>query len=126
MWYKLDGDIPVPVIVNKISKNNNRHNITTLEIKDNINVRVSTTFLGLDHSYSKKAAPVLFETMVFIDECKIKLDPEEFLGRKEIQVRYETIQGARKGHKKIVEHVKDELMKKELGDVEINNNRLSL
>lgn len=32
--------------------------------------RVSTVFLGLDNSFSPGAAPVLFETMVFGEDCE--------------------------------------------------------
>lgn len=51
-------------------------------------VRVSTVFLGLDHSFSGRSKPILFETMVFgglLDQS---------------QDRYSTLEEAQKGHKK--------------------------
>ncbi len=33
---------------------------------------ISTVFLGLDHNYSGNGDPVLFETMVFVNDKKIK------------------------------------------------------
>ena len=59
-------------------------------------VRVSTIFLGLDHSfiYGKKHKPILFETMIF--------------GGKHdgYQERYAIWEEAEEGHKKAVELVK--------------------
>jgi len=40
-------------------------------------VHVSTVFLGLDHSFQRGVAPVLWETMVFVDESS-PLDGADF------------------------------------------------
>lgn len=58
--------------------------------------QISTVFLGLDHNYRRKGAPVLFETMVFGGD----LDGE--------MVRYCTWDEAEAGHKRMVERVKTE------------------
>lgn len=58
-------------------------------------VKVSTVFLGLDHSFAH-GAPVLFETMVFGGP----LDQE--------QERYATRDEARAGHAAMLERVKSE------------------
>jgi hypothetical protein len=58
-------------------------------------VRVSTVFLGLDHSFDPKGPPLLFETMVFGGP----LDGE--------QDRYSTWQEAEKGHAAIVKRAKE-------------------
>jgi hypothetical protein len=49
--------------------------------------RISTVFLGLDHSFGEPGAPVLFETMVF-DESPLADEQE----------RYRTWEEAEKGH----------------------------
>lgn len=52
--------------------------------------RVSTVFLGLDHNFMRHGPPLLFETMVFMDdECE--------------QERYATWDEAEAGHKRMVE-----------------------
>ena len=48
---------------------------------------ISTVFLGLDYSFKKSGAPVLFETMAFPSE---------------IQERYKTKEAALAGHKRIL------------------------
>ncbi len=55
---------------------------------------VSTVFLGLDHNFSAGGPPILFETMVFGG----KMD-----GHME---RYATWAEAERGHRKVVEQVK--------------------
>jgi hypothetical protein len=52
-------------------------------------VRISTVFLGLDHSFGG-AIPILFETMIFGGE------------HDQFQDRYETREQALKGHQKAV------------------------
>lgn len=56
-------------------------------------VRVSTVFLGLDHSFGH-GLPMLFETMVFGGE------------HDQYQERYMTWEGAERGHQKAVEMIK--------------------
>ena len=58
------------------------------------NIEISTVFLGLDHSFGGKK-PLLFETMIFGG----KLDQE--------QERYTTWEQAEKGHKGMVNKVKE-------------------
>ena len=54
-------------------------------------VTVSTIFLGIDHSFSSRGPPVLFETMVFTD-----------YGGEE-QLRWSTFDEALAGHQQLVE-----------------------
>ena len=56
-------------------------------------VRVSTVFLGLDHSFSDDAPPVLFETMVFINGSGGEME------------RYSTWDEAEEGHQNMVDKV---------------------
>jgi hypothetical protein len=53
-------------------------------------IRVSTVFLGLDHSFDDDAPPLLFETMVFMDE------------KDEDCERYSTWEEAEAGHARMV------------------------
>jgi len=57
--------------------------------------RISTVFLGIDHSFGFGEGPLLFETMVFNGP----LDGE--------QDRYSTWDEAEAGHKAMVERVKE-------------------
>lgn len=68
------------------SRQNRRIDETTLDG----GVRVSTVFLGLDHAFGG-GTPILFETMIFGG------------ANDGWQDRYETIEEARKGHRKAVE-----------------------
>jgi len=58
-------------------------------------IRVSTVFLGLDHSFHDGGPPVLFETMVFGGE----FDQE--------QERYCTLEEAKQGHARWLAKVRD-------------------
>jgi hypothetical protein len=53
-------------------------------------VRVSTVFLGLDHSFRDTGPPILFETMAFIGHDSVDCD------------RYATWEEAEQGHKNMV------------------------
>ena len=65
--------------------------------KDIINdVKVSTVFLGLNHSFTEDGPPILFETMIFGG----KFDDELW--------RYATWEEAEAGHAKAVEKVRNE------------------
>lgn len=55
--------------------------------------RVSTVFLGLDHNFMRHGPPLLFETMVFMDDGRGWCDQE----------RYATWDEAEAGHKRMVE-----------------------
>ena len=58
---------------------------------------VSTVFLGLDHNFTGKGMPLVFETMIFDDLFK-----NEYGGIKDLyQYRYSTWQEAMSGHIKI-------------------------
>jgi hypothetical protein len=64
------------------------------------NIKISTVFLGLDHSWlplSQKNKPVLFETMVFGGKLNGDMN------------RYCTWEEAEAGHKKMVKRVKKSL-----------------
>jgi hypothetical protein len=61
-------------------------------------IEVSTVFLGLNHNFSGKGDPLLFETMVFF--------PEEGSGT---MWRYFTWAEAEAGHKEILDSVKQQL-----------------
>lgn len=58
---------------------------------------VSTVFLGLDYSFSKRKVPVLFETMIFDDRIKVF---EENI------VRYAFWEQAEEGHKLALKKIK--------------------
>lgn len=53
-------------------------------------VLVSTVWLGLDHDFLEEGAPIIFETMVFVD------------GTCTDQKRYSTLEQAKEGHRKLV------------------------
>lgn len=57
-------------------------------------VRVSTVFIGIDHSFGEPGAPVLWETMVFGGT------------HDDFQRRYRSAQDAREGHKMALEMVR--------------------
>ena len=57
------------------------------------NSRISTVFLGLDHSFSEEGPPILYETMIFGG----KFDCEQW--------RYETREEAIAGHRAAVRKV---------------------
>ena len=79
------------------------------------NVRVSTVFLGLDHSFNfsgKPHKPVLWETMMFNtkDDGKSFKDKKGFskklVALSDYQVRYSSLKDAQKGHKEAVKFAK--------------------
>ncbi|SRR6266568_5076961 len=74
-------------------------------------IRVSTVFLGIDHSFSsvEGGSPVLWETMVFADEAILTRLMElsetddrsilaQFFGGIDIQKRYSSRKAAEEGH----------------------------
>jgi hypothetical protein len=61
-------------------------------------IRVSTVFLGLNHDFSGKGDPLLFETMVFLPD-----------GSTGTMWRYFTWAEAEAGHKEILDSVKQQL-----------------
>jgi hypothetical protein len=92
MHYILEGRKPRMVDLEtwvKFFENIDRH-VANENVGD---VRVSTVFLGLDHSFGQ-GPPLLFETMVFGGPLN------------EEQVRYSTWGEAEIGHRYMVERVK--------------------
>ena len=67
------------------------------------NVRISTVWLGLNHNFSGKGEPLIFETMVF-SELDAAID---YSG--DFQCRWPTIAAAIIGHRAITEAVKAQL-----------------
>lgn len=101
--YILDGHTPVPEDdLNKwgewFGKTNRTVRNGVLEVslgnKKIGQIRISTVFLGVDHSFSGKGPPVLFETMVFGGEHDQEMD------------RCSTWEAAEKMHEKMIERVK--------------------
>ena len=66
----------------------------------NDSIKISTVFLGWDHSFMEESTPILFETMVFGGEYD------------EFQRRYTTYNEALQGHNEAVEMVKQSLIPK--------------
>ena len=60
-------------------------------------VRISTVFLGLDHSYEGRGGPILWESMTFGGEA---------WGVEQVCDRYRSLDEARAGHATIVEKAK--------------------
>lgn len=66
----------------------------------NDSIKISTVFLGWDHSFMEESAPILFETMIFGGEFD------------DFQRRYTTYNEALQGHTEAVEMVKQSLTPK--------------
>lgn len=64
--------------------------------------RVSTVWLGLDHSFKLDGDKLIFETMVFW--------PSSSLSRGLYLSRYSTLQQARDGHERVLEEFKNPLV----------------
>jgi len=100
-YYILDGHTPVPVDVITWGQ---WFAVTERHVADDADegtgVRVSTVFLGLDHSFRDTGGggpPVLFETLVFADSHP------EWDGRTE---RYATWNEALAGHRAVVAEIR--------------------
>ena len=63
-------------------------------------VEVSTVFLAIDHNFSGKGSPLLFETMIFGSTF--------FRNSNEYQIRYSTWDEAKAGHERAVKYAEDE------------------
>ncbi len=59
-------------------------------------IRVSTVFMGLDHSFGGEPSPILYETMIFGGPFDQDMQ------------RYSTRQEAHRGHKEMVHKVKED------------------
>lgn len=73
-------------------------------------VEVSTVFLALDHDFTFRGAPVLWETMVFHD----RLESRDFFGRTvtarpstDHQWRYRSRAAAEAGHRAVVQAIRE-------------------
>ena len=92
MYYILENKIPMPASLEEWAANfENINNRRVKETSLDGNIRVSTVFLGLDHSI--EGPPVLFETMVLGGT-------HDFF-----QERYSTYEEAEKGHEEAVNMV---------------------
>ncbi len=98
MYYKLDRDFnPQPCGRNEFAlwcgdyNGYNRRQMADTTVEG---IRISTVFLGLDHSFTK-GAPILFETMIFGE-----------IPQDNYQRRYRTYKAAIIGHYEAVEEVK--------------------
>lgn len=65
-------------------------------------ISVSTVFIGLDHNFTDKGPPLVFETMCFND-----------LGEEEC-IRWATWEQASAGHDRVVAEIRERLAKKEV------------
>ena len=99
-WYLLADDGRTPVPISDVYRSVGAADSQDPHIPDGgterNGVRVSTVFLGLDHSHSFDGPPVLWETMVFGG----KYDGE--------QKRYSSFDVAQRGHQRMVAKVFDE------------------
>ena len=106
LWYRLadDGRTPIPTDVTRLSALADHH--IPGGVSERNGVRVSTVFLGLDHSHSFDGPPVLWETMVFGG----KYDGE--------QERYSSFEAAQCGHQQMIAKVfgEDEKRSIAIGD----------
>lgn len=93
--YLLKDGVPVPV--DDLMEWAKGFEIENRRVAETIigDVRVSTVFLGMDHSFGH-GEPVLFETMIFGGE------------HDEYQERYHTLEESMIGHEKAVSLVKGE------------------
>ncbi len=60
---------------------------------------VSTVWLGINHRFMRQGPPLIFETMVFVDDEKDPLN--------EYQEKYSTEEEALNGHEDVISIVKD-------------------
>ena len=86
---------------------NDRDYATVAYDEVGISVKVSTVWLGLDHSFFE-GPPIIFETMVFTfrDEPYTMPSGHEYWWEGVEQYRYSTLAEAEVGHAKILEMVR--------------------
>lgn len=65
------------------------------------NMLISTVFLGVDHNFSMRGKPILFETMVFIYGESHRQAPQDVYQR-----RFATWSGAERHHKRLVQKIR--------------------
>lgn len=103
-WYGLDEN-KNPVLLESIEeviKHKSRSDCLTGHKVASTNInghRVSTVFLGLDHNYTGRGPPVLFETMIFGPDSLAETD----------MWRYCTWDEAEAGHKNAVRVLEERL-----------------
>lgn len=102
MWYALDANnIPYPVDVVDLASNkflSSKNSVLKQEhvqIVD-IDYRVSTVFLALNHNWSSDGPPELWETMIFTEDKELNNYLE----------RYSTYEQALAGHNKICDSLR--------------------
>ena len=102
MWYALDANNnPYPVDIKDLASNeflNNKNSVLKeehVQVGD-INYRVSTVFLALDHNWSSDGPPELWETMIFTQDPEL----DNYLER------YSTYEQALAGYNKICDSLK--------------------
>lgn len=93
--YILIGQTPVPVDdVLEWARWWEQNDRVVFQEEISAGVLVSTVFLGLDHNFSGKGPPLLFETMIFRD------------GKGDEEWRWHTWLEAEEGHRRVVETLK--------------------
>ena len=92
--YILENGKPIPVDIVTFAKwnmtANRRVDFTIIED----GVEVSTVFLGLDHNFSSKGPPILYETMVFRNDKGAECE------------RYTSLIEAKAGHWRMVDKLR--------------------
>ncbi len=71
----------------------NYQRVAENHIEGKVDVRISTVWLGLDHSHGSSPQPLIFETMVFGGDKDL------------FQMRWSTLHGAIKGHEQFVKAI---------------------
>lgn len=100
MWYRLEGKTPVPCErlegMHWFEANFAGRTVARTRIGP---AEVSTVFLAIDHGFGFKGRPILFETMIFVDDDS---DPRGLDFGGEYQKRYATWEEAEAGHAEAV------------------------
>lgn len=110
-WYKLVDKKVVPCAVNEMPDFSMKARRVALTVI-NTDIRVSTVFLGIDHSWNDDDVPLFFETMVFGGV----LDG--------LMHRYSTWSEAKQGHAIILKRTKRTRTKWKLQQIRTRNKRL--
>lgn len=105
-WILDEDRMPRMVDIDEWLARDNRDN--RVAETETATMRVSTVFLhGVDHNFTSKGPPILFETMVFtLDEFPRELDGKIHFSPDDIeQRRYSTWDDAEAGHNAIVRRI---------------------
>ena len=107
--YKRNPDGTVEETTDLAEANQNRRVARDVIRRENLEILISTVFLGLDHSHVNTGPPILWETMIF-----------GFNDNDDIQWRYSSEDSAREGHRTAIElanmmldQIRDERLRKE-------------